>query len=182
VLALMDEIAGEKGLDAMSMRDVAKRASLSLAALQYHFPTKDALIAAFVEARLASYRNDIAAIRAIGDPTAGLRSLVLYAIDRTLDPRTDAIFAMLDARARHDPTTARAMDRFMQWYLETMQAALQGRDPGRSPQDTRIAAARLVATIEGLSSVHAAARAMGVSREELGESVVAMADAVPVRQ
>jgi AcrR family transcriptional regulator len=177
----MGDIAAEVGLDAVSMRDVAKRAGLSLAALQYHFPTRDALIGAFVAAHLAAYRREVDAIRAANDAATELQSLVLYAIDRTLDPRTDAIFAMLDARARHDPATALALDGFMRSYLETIEAALRRRHPDRSPTDTRIAAARLVATIEGLSSVHAAADAIGVGRQELGDAILATADAAPVR-
>jgi hypothetical protein len=88
---------------------------------------------------------------------------------------------MLDARARHDPATALALDGFMRTYLETIEAALHRRHPDRSPKHTRIAAVRLVATIEGLSSVHAAAHAIGVGRQELGDAILATADAAPVR-
>ncbi len=178
VMDLMVEIALEKGLDALSMRDVAKRAGISLAALQYHFPSKDALIVAFVEGKLEAYRNALDAKGSLSGPPADLRNIVRLAIEQTLDERTDDIFTMLDARSRHDRSTALAMDRFMGFYLETFGDVILRQRPDLSRQEAWLGAARIVAMIEGLSSVRSAAAAMGVRAEDLSEAVVAAAQAV----
>jgi AcrR family transcriptional regulator len=177
VMNLMAEIALEKGLDALSMRDVAKRAGISLAALQYHFASKDALIAAFVDARLDGYRKQIGAIRSSSDQASELRNIVVFAVSQTLDEQTGDIFAMLEARARHDPATALALDGFMRFYLETVCDVLVRRQPTLPVIDARIAATRIVAMIEGLSSVRSAARAMGLSEHDLCEAVAMVAEA-----
>jgi AcrR family transcriptional regulator len=177
-MTLMAEIALEKGLDALSMRDVAKRAGISLAALQYHFPSKDELIAAFVNAMLDGYRKEISAIRSASDKASELRNIVVFAARQTLDERTGDIFAMLEARAIHDPSTALALDGFMRSYLETVYDALLRRHSLVPIKDAQLAATKIVAMIEGLSSVRSAAQAMGLSGDDLCEAVATMAEAI----
>lgn len=176
VMTLMSEIALEKGLDALSMRDVAKRAGISLAALQYHFPSKDALITAFVDAMLNGYRNEISVIRSTSDQEEELRNTMVFAVSQTLDVRTVAIFAMLEARAIHDKSTAQALDGFMRFYLGTVCDVLLRRHPHLPLKDAQLAAARIVAMIEGLSSVRAAAQAMGLTEKDLCEAVATVAE------
>ena len=178
VMPLRAEIALEKGLDALSMRDVAKRAGISLAALQYPFPSKDALIAAFVDSMLDEYRKEISAICGASDQAAELRNIVIFAVGQTLDERTGDIFAMLEARAIHDQSTAQALDGFMRSYLETVCDVLRRRYPLLPLKDAQLAATKVVAMIEGLSSVRSAANGMGLSREELCDAVATMAEAV----
>lgn len=178
IMTAMAKIALVKGLDALSMRDVAKRADLSLAALQYHFASKDALIAAFVDTMLETYRTEVSAIRSASAPSAELRNIVVYAVGQTLDDRTGHIFAMLEARARHDQSTARALDGFMQSYLALLSEVLLRRHPHLPLKHVQLGAMRIVAMIEGLSSVRSAAEAMGLSRHDLCEAVASMAEAI----
>jgi len=175
-MSVMAEVALEKGLDALSVRDVAKRAGISLAALQYHYQSKDALIAGFVETKLDEYRKEVGSIRSTSKPTAELRSLIAHAVGQTLDKQTGDVFAMLEARSRHDPATALALDGFMRFYLETFRDVLLRRQPDLPLQDAQLAATKIVAMIEGLSSVRSAANAMGLSVEDLHEAVATMAD------
>lgn len=182
VMSLMVELALEKGLDALSMRDVAKRAGISLAALQYHYPSKDTLIAAFVESILDGFRKDIRELRGEADPVKALKDMIFYAIDRTLDERVGDIFAMLEARARHDKATASALDSFMRSYLEIARDVLLRRHSNLTEGDATRAAVRLVATIEGLSSVVSAARAKDLSVEHLRDIVMSVAEETNIAQ
>lgn len=174
-LALMVEIALEKGLDAVSMRDVARRAGLSLAALQHHFPSKSALVEAFVEARLQEYRQRIEGMRGGADQGGGLEILLRFAMEETLAEHRGGVFPMIEARARHDGATAAVLDRFMRFYLEAVRDALLDRQPGLPAQTAALAASALVATIEGLPTVRAAARGLGVTEDGLRDAVLAMA-------
>lgn len=175
VLARIQEIALEKGLDALSMRDVAKRAGLSLAALQYHFPNKSGLLDAFIDAELEKYRRRIDEIRAASSRDAELEALVRFAIEETLGSERGGVFPMLEARARHDASTAAALDRFMQFYLETMRDVYLRRQPSLSPKLAALAASQVVAMIEGLATVHPVASRLGVTGMALREAVVAAA-------
>ena len=176
VMSLMGDLALEKGLDALSMRDVAKRVGISLASLQYHYPNKDALIVAFVDRVLGEFRADVGALRGAADPGQELRAVVNYAVARTLDERAGDIFAMLEARARHDAATAAALCSFMQSYLDTARDVLMRSHPDVTTDVATRAAVRLVAVIEGLSSVRSAAVAAGLGDEDLREAVMWVAD------
>ena len=177
VMSLMADLALEKGLDALSMRDVAKRVGISLASLQYHYPSKDALITAFVKSVLGGLRADVGALRGAADPAEELRALVTYAVARTLDQRTGDLFAMLEAQARHNAATAAALDAFMRFYLDTARDVLWRRHPELTMDEATRAAVRLVAVIEGLSSVRSAAQAVGLGDEDLRKAVVSLAEA-----
>jgi len=54
----------QRGVEATTMRDIARAAGLSLGAAYYHFPSKDALIFAYYEANTAE--QEAAAARATG--------------------------------------------------------------------------------------------------------------------
>jgi AcrR family transcriptional regulator len=177
IMAVMADVALEKGLDALSMRDVAKRVGISLAALQYHFSSKDALIAAFVNTMLAGYRNEVGAICSDSDTVDEFRNIVRFAVRQNLDVRTGKIFAMLEARAIHDDATAVVLDGFMRVYLETVCDVLRRRHPHLPLKDAQLAALQVVAMIEGLCSVRSGAQALGFSAEDLCDSVATMAEA-----
>lgn len=178
VITLMSDLALEKGLDALSMRDVAKQAGISLAALQYHFSSKDVLIAAFVDAMLEGYRKQISVIRSSSDQMTELRDLIVFAVSQTLDARTGSIFAMLEARSIHDELTALALDGFMRFYLQTVCDVLLRRNPHLPLRYAQLAATKIVAMIEGLPSICSAAQAMGLSREDLYAVVATLAESV----
>lgn len=175
VLARIEEIALEKGLDAVSMRDVAKRAGISLAALQYHFPHKSALIDAFIDAKFEEYRMRIAEIRSSSERDAELEALVRFAVEETLRGQKGGVFPMLEARAGHDASTAAALDSFMQFYLATMRDVYLRRQPSFSPEVAALAASQIVAMIEGLATIHSVASRLGVTETALREAVVATA-------
>lgn len=48
-----ERLAGEKGLEAVSVRDIAQEANVSLSAIAYHFGSKTGLLVAILTARLA---------------------------------------------------------------------------------------------------------------------------------
>ena len=52
ILDVAEELFSEQGLDRVSIRDITKKARVNLAAINYHFGTKEDLIAAVFERRL----------------------------------------------------------------------------------------------------------------------------------
>lgn len=53
ILDVAEELFGESGLDRVSVRDITEEAGVSLAAVNYHFGSKEELIEAVFERRLA---------------------------------------------------------------------------------------------------------------------------------
>lgn len=105
-----------RGLDAVSIRDITGVSGANLGAVNYHFGSKDGLIAAVLERRLAPLnaqrlRALDAAERAAGErpPTleAVLEAMVRPEVERTMESkRGGAVFGKLMARCFVDPHPA----------------------------------------------------------------------------
>ena len=52
ILNVAEELFGERGLDRVSIRDITRKAKVNLAAINYHFGSKEDLIAAVFERRV----------------------------------------------------------------------------------------------------------------------------------
>jgi AcrR family transcriptional regulator len=147
VLEVAERLFAERGLDAVSIRDIIAEAGVNLGAINYHFGAKERLIEAVFERRLIpstleQMRALEAVERAAGDRPPKLE-VILEAIFRpvieeAMDPkRGGAIFGKLMARSMVDPNPA--MERVMHSHLSVMvkrfDAALLRAMPGLPPAD-----------------------------------------------
>jgi len=178
-LDCLRELALEKGLDDVSMRDVARRLGISLAALQYHYASKAALLDAFVEATVAPYGERIEAILAGSAAGERFANVVRFAAEETLAWDRDGVLAMVEARASHDTASREAVRQFMQSYVAFMRDAVLADNPAMAPAKALLAASLVVALLEGLPAAIAAGGGLGASRDEIVESAVRTAAAIP---
>jgi len=75
-----EELFGERGLDRVSIRDITRKAKVNLAAINYHFGSKEDLIAAVFERRVVPVNEArLAALRTV-EKSAGKRIPRLEAI------------------------------------------------------------------------------------------------------
>jgi AcrR family transcriptional regulator len=178
-LACLEELALETGLDDVSMRDVAKRLGISLAALQYHYPTKAELLEAFVAHTIAEYRVRLAAIAAanVNAPRYGVA--IRFMASETRRIGESGVLAMIQARAFHDPAAKRATQTFMMAYLSTLSDIIATEFPGLSPDETNRAATLVCSLLEGLASTLDASRARGVNEAHAIEDAINIAAAIP---
>jgi len=147
VLEVAERLFAERGLDAVSIRDIIAAAGANLGAINYHFGTKDRLIEAVFERRLIpSTQERIQALetveKAAGDRPPKLET-VLEAIFRSvveeaMDPkRGGATFGKLMARCLVDPNPV--MERVMQSHFSKMvkrfDAAILRAMPSLAPGD-----------------------------------------------
>ncbi|MBI1186688.1 MAG: TetR family transcriptional regulator [Alphaproteobacteria bacterium] len=178
-LAQLESLALEKGLDDVSMRDVAKRVGVSLAALQYHYPTKTALLDAFVQHSIETYRNRLGTISSAHGDAARYAHVVRFIAIETRRIAEGGVLAMIEARAVHDPAAKRAMSAFMQAYLSTLDQVIADAFPDLTPSQTRHAAALICSLLEGLASTQDAARAFGADDAHLVEAAIQTASLIP---
>jgi AcrR family transcriptional regulator len=178
-LACLEELALETGLDDVSMRDVAKRLGISLAALQYHYPTKAELLEAFVAHTIAEYRVRLAAIAAanVNAPRYGVA--IRFMASETRRIGESGVLAMIQARAFHDPAAKRATQTFMMAYLSTLSDIIATEFPSLSPDETNRAATLVCSLLEGLASTLDASRARGVNEAHAIEDAINIAAAIP---
>ncbi|TQM11966.1 TetR family transcriptional regulator [Pseudonocardia kunmingensis] len=100
ITAAAREIFAERGYHGTSIRDIAKRAGLSLSALYYWHPSKQHLLAALVEEITHDYfqRCDRALHEAGEDPADRLRALVRVTVEYRVGRRIESNIATLEWR------------------------------------------------------------------------------------
>jgi len=147
VLEVAERLFAERGLDAVSIRDIVAAAGAHLGAINYHFGTKDRLIEAVFERRLVpSAQEQLRALQAVeqsaGDGPPQLEA-VLEAIFRpvvhgAMEPkRGGATFGKLMARSLVDPNPV--MEKVMHGHftavVKRVDAALLRAMPNLTPED-----------------------------------------------
>ena len=116
------------GYAAFTMRAVARASGLKLGALQYHFPTRDALLQALVTFVLNLYLEDFAARRTnSSNPEKGLSALLDYWLEESLtaELQADRLFPQLWAMALVEPSVQAMLDELYARYLAFIEEGLR---------------------------------------------------------
>jgi AcrR family transcriptional regulator len=139
-------VVAERGLDAVSIRTVAREAGVSIGAVQHHFPTKDDLL-------LAAYARAIDRVvaRAAGLPSepaayvrALLRELLPLDAEREAELRVALAFT---ARSVHSLRLAELYEHGYRALVDAVAGALEA----LGLADPRRAATQAVAVADGLA-------------------------------
>src|SRR5205823_12513440 len=80
ILDVAEELFGEQGLDRVSIRDITRKAKVHLSAINYHFGSKEDLIAAVFESRVVPVNDARLAALDLAEKSAGKRIPGLEAI------------------------------------------------------------------------------------------------------
>ncbi|MEM9037955.1 MAG: TetR/AcrR family transcriptional regulator [Actinomycetota bacterium] len=178
-LRCFEELALVKGLDQVSMRDVAKQLGISLASLQYHYATKSALVSAVMSSTIDQHQERLDEALAAAEGTDRLVAALSYVV-RANAAEADGgqMMAMIWARAAHDADAAAAVEGFMAAYFERMTAVIAAA-PGRTRAENLAAAALAIGLLEGLEGVRPAAVAAGADSEALTSLAITVAAALP---
>ncbi len=170
-------IVAARGLDVVSVREVATAAGVSIGAVQHYFPSKDdMLIAAFeevvrrVRARLTSVAHSTSVRRNL---SAVLRQLIPLDEARTEEARIYVAFAV---RAMHAP----ALAAIHQAVLDEVREALTGAIMSTGDHDRAsagLAAQALVAATDGLA-LHAVSTADWLTKSRATKVIDFLVDLV----
>lgn len=74
ILDVAENLFGERGLDRVSVRDITKKANVNLAAINYHFGSKEDLIAAVFKRRVVPVNESRLAALALVEKASGKRA------------------------------------------------------------------------------------------------------------
>ncbi len=175
-----EELAVEQGLDDVSMRDVAKRLGISLAALQYHYPTKAALVDAVVTSIIDLHRQRLDEAVASADGTDRFVEALRYIVAANRDDAEGGgLMNMIWARAAHDERAAATLDRFMRAYVDRVAEVVTAGFPDLSSAQALSAATLTVALLEGLEDVRGTAVTAGADSGDLTSLAVTVASSFP---
>ena len=84
ILDTAERLFAQKGFDAVSLRNIVEAAKVNLAAVHYHFGSKQALLHAVVSRRLRPVNDERLAMLAEARIKAGKRKLKLEAVLESL--------------------------------------------------------------------------------------------------
>lgn len=114
----------ERGFDAARMQDIAKRAGLSKAGVYLYFESKDALLKALIQAKVAPLAHQAQAIARAGaaDPVAALRMLAGAAAARFADAKVFAVPRLVIGLSGRFPEFA---DYYRTHVVEIARAAIE---------------------------------------------------------
>lgn len=119
------DIIATQGYAKLTMRALARSDGIKLGALQYHFPTWEALLSALARYIGDSYENSFAALK---DKPGGvdLDELVLFALDDIpgIFLHSDNLFPQLWAMAQIEPVMAEMLDVIYTKYLSRIEDCL----------------------------------------------------------
>jgi len=121
--AALDEFT-DRGFEAARMEDIAKRAGLSKAAIYLYFPSKNALLEALIEAKVAPLAHQAQTLAAAGgdNPLLALRMLATVAAARMADAKVIAVPRLVIGVSGRFPEIA---DYYRSHIVERARAALE---------------------------------------------------------
>ncbi|MGF1528494.1 MAG: TetR/AcrR family transcriptional regulator [Candidatus Competibacterales bacterium] len=178
-LVCLEQIALEKGLDALSMRDVAKSVGISLAALQHHYPSKAALIDGFINHKMIEYTDHCNRLLAMSEGKDQFARVVRYAVEEALADLQGSMWPMLEGRAQHDEVTAHSLRQFMRHYIKEFQRVIGEDFPDLSQQEALLAATLIISMFEGINTTHEIAHALGIDDVTLLQARIDVALMIP---
>lgn len=161
-------IVAERGLEEVSVREVAAGAGVSIGTVQHYFPTKDVMLAAAYQEVLRSIRARIEAVEFGPDIRANLSAVLaeLLPLDRRRRAET-RIHLAFAARAATMPALAAiqraALSELHRGLADAFALAWAGR---ATRADSQLAAHAAIAAADGLA-LHAASSAGWLTRQRL---------------
>lgn len=119
------------GYDSFTLRKIAQRCSVSLAAVQHYFPSKELLLNAVIEHEIASYEAHWARIREnnSGSPKEQLKEFLKVLLDLHLNKETSGFIFQFWALASTQPKVYIKMQSFYANFLRKLDQALQEQNP-----------------------------------------------------
>lgn len=149
ILEIARTILIEEGHHRLTMRRLTEKVGIKLASLQYHYPTKNALIGALIEKSVQTYHHiTLDLIRSIrveeSDGPIG-RLFDIYQ-----DEMESGVFEQLWALSVQDPDLKKQYDGLYLAFWEKVTAEIALFDPQASENACRSRAAMVIALLDGL--------------------------------
>lgn len=143
---------GRDGIDAASMRNVAREADVSLGLLSYHFDDKRALIVAAFELSTSRLFNaSVVSLIDVDGPEERVRAYIRGAFrGEFLDPQYLALRLALWAISRTDPEIETVERHLYERYADQMSDLIAVARPAISRRDARNRATDVIVTQNGL--------------------------------
>lgn len=152
ILEAAKTVLVEDGFAALSLREVARRADMTVGNMGYYFPSKDSLLVALAEHIFdrwdARFRRHLPPD--LADGQAIFLHSIRFMIEENKRPKTKSLLLEMWAMANRSRAIRRMMDTFYGRMRGWLEAMLHDLDPAMGAHTCRLRAALITAQIEGL--------------------------------
>lgn len=166
------ELLSEQGYTRFSLRNVAEKADITLANLQYYFPLRDDLLNALLEDVGERYIEGYqTALEGVGDDSLEqFRAVMHYNLDDVVNPETRRFFVQLwGLLSTFDDCSGEKLSELYAIDIEQLSRYIGALEPSISADEIRIRATLLAGMIEGLTVVLGSQRADDVKTRAILE-------------
>lgn len=151
ILEAARDVLVEEGYPSLTMRNVAKRAGITVGNLSYYYARRDDLLHDLLEAVIQGYVEDFD--RIVGDversPEQRLEDMIRFVVGDLSTKETTGFFPALWGLAAHDPVAAREMTYVYDVERDAFAKAIAAMRPDLSRKDREVLALFISASIEG---------------------------------
>ena len=151
ILEAAERVLVEDGYHRFSVRRVAAAAEVTVGNLQYHFPTRDRLIEAMLDACISRYLDFFDTLRegAGEDPRAQFEALVRGVFQDLGTRQTTLFFPELWSLANHEPRATELMDAMYARYRAVLEEVIGAMQPSLEGAELQRLALFVSASLEG---------------------------------
>ena len=146
------EVLSKQGYPKFTIRNVAKSSGIHFASLQYHFSSKDNLLAALIDYKLSE--DALLFHETIGEnghhPKERFAAAIKLILKINRKPLIIGFFLQLWALSNHDKTAAKYLDKYYDAYLGWVIELVTLANPGITASSSKSRARIILSTLEGL--------------------------------
>jgi len=141
----------EGGFDEFSVRKVAAKVGISLAALQHHFKTKEDLIYATIEHQIDLYEDSIVSLLSNleDDPEVAFNSLIEFFYDDAQSRQSAAFSFHFYSLANCDPAANKALANYEKLYRDVIGLLMRRLVPSLTRREASARAALITCLVDG---------------------------------
>ena len=151
IVSVAHALMVEQGYGAVSLRAVASGCDVSLAAIQYFFPNKEALFTAMIDGVTSRYDAIYAELSARTDAAPRLEEFLHFILfDEINDRETAGFFYELWSLAHREPIASSALAKLYDDQLNRLTELVKGVDGAVDDEEAERRAAVIMAATDGL--------------------------------
>lgn len=142
----------DEGYESFTLRNIARRARITLSTLQHYYPSKEDLFRAVVDKTVADYDRAYVekAAATNGTAKARLEAMVEYLVNDLRRPETTGFFLEFWSRAFRDPYVNELMQRAYRHHRDKLRIAMAPLNPALPGRVAEQRAVIVAALIEGM--------------------------------
>lgn len=184
ILSAAIRILALEGYTRFTLRNIAKRVGLRLAAVQHYYPTKKAMLRAAIRGSIKQWDEPVSRLMLM--PRRGAKSrlhaVIKLHLGSCIDDLTGGFFVALWALAAHDPDAMELLNDTYRVAVERFAALIMEANPALDAGEATLRAVQILSLLEGTTITAGPRKQYAATIRSLEKRLVQTALAIAHRQ